>query len=265
MRHYNVWQLGIVLGFLGDAQAVAHFRKGTTSDSPVPRERIDQYYKPSVEYAQRQCADIELSAALHRCDLFLIALRDGILWSELGHQAQALLEAIEGELKYRRFAFVQTPKAKILDEFRKDWATVLETFPNAEEDVKHAVECYALEQNTACVFHLMRVAEHGLRAVGKRVGVKLTDKGKPQPIEFATWEKVIAAIKNKITAAHAMSKGVHRKQQLQFYSDAADQCAYIRDIWRNEVSHNRGSYNDGEAAGVMTRVRQFMELLAAQS
>ena len=264
MRHYNVWQLGIAIGFLSEAESIGQLRKSNSDDGPVPRERIEQYYRPSVEYARQQCVPIELSAALHRCDLFLISLRDGLLWSELGHHARALIEAIEGELKYRRFAFLQTQKAKLLDEFRKDWASVLEKFPNTAEDVEHAVECYALEQNTACVFHLMRVSELGLREIAKKVGVKLTDRGKPMPIEYATWDKVINGIKGRITAAHLKPKGAVRNRQLQFYADATDQCTYIRDVWRNEVSHTRKSFNDGEAVGVMTRVRQFMELLAKE-
>jgi hypothetical protein len=50
----------------------------------------------------------------------------------------------------------------------------------------------------------IRVAEFGLRNIARKVGVRLTDKHKPQPIEYATWDKVITAIKNKHTAAHAM-------------------------------------------------------------
>jgi hypothetical protein len=61
-----------------------------------------------------------------------------------------------------------------------------------------------------------------------------------------------------------MAKSPRRKQQLQFYSDAADQCTYIRDIWRNEVADTRGTYNDGESLGIMTRVRQFMQLPAKE-
>ena len=62
-----------------------------------------------------------------------------------------------------------------------------------------------------------------------------------------------------------MSKGRRKAAQLQFFSDAADQLTYIRDIWRNEVSHTGRRYNDSEAMAVMVRVRAFMELLATSS
>jgi hypothetical protein len=109
---------------------------------------------------------------------------------------------------------------------------------------------------------MMRVAEMGLRNIAKKVGVKLIDKGKPQPIEYATWDKVIQGVNAKIIAARALPHGPRKNKNLQFYSQAADQIIYIRDTWRTEVSHTRKSYNDGEAFGVITRVREFMELLA---
>jgi len=217
-----------------------------------------------LQYSRDVCTRAELTAALNRIDKFESALRYNFTWQELYNQSKVLVEAIESELPFRRFAIVETAKANVLDHVSQDWGAVWGKFPDTKEDSERAIECYALEQNTACVFHLMRVAEHGLRIVARRVGVKLTDKGKPQPIEFATWEKVISAIKNKISLAHGMAKGSRRKQQLQFHSDAADQCTYIRDIWRNEVAHTRGVYNDGEALGIITRVRQFMELLAKE-
>jgi hypothetical protein len=261
MRHYNVWQLGKVLAYWKEAECFCALNGNM--GLAVPSEMVEGSYKPMLKYTRQQCELLELGAALVRCDKFELYLRQpAVSWPEIRNQATVLTEAIEGELTYRRFAFVSTPKAKLLDEFRKDWATVLEKFPATEEDVQHSVECFALEQNTACVFHLMRVAELGLREVAKRVSVKLTDKGKPQPIEFATWDKVIQGINTKIIAARSMPHGPRKNKQLQFHSQAADQCTYIRDIWRNEVSHTRKSYNDGEASGVVTRVREFMELLA---
>ena len=138
----------------------------------------------------------------------------------------------------------------------------MDTFPEATADTESAIECYALEQPTAAVFHMMRMAEHGLRAIAKKVGVRLTDKGKPQPLEYATWDKVITAINNKIAAARLLPQGPKKNQKLRFYSDAAENCTYIRDLWRNETSHTRKRYNSAEAWGVINRVRDFMELLA---
>lgn len=265
MRIYNVWQLGIVIAYWKEAECAGKLYTETGHGAvSCPQEIVEKSYRPMAQYSRDVCTSAELTAAVNRLAKLEIAFRYNFTWQELRNQAQVLREAIESELPYRRFAILETAKANTLDRVSQDWSAVWGKFPETKEDTERAIECYALEQNTACVFHLMRVAEFGLRAIAKKVGVKLRDKGKPQPVEFATWEKVIAAIKNKITAAHGMAKGPRRKQQLQFHSDAADQCTYIRDVWRNEVAHTRGTYSDGEAQGVITRVRQFMEMLAKE-
>ena len=107
----------------------------------------------------------------------------------------------------------------------------------------------------------MRMAEHGLRTLAKRLHVKLTHKGLNQPIEFADWEKVITGIKNAIIVARTKPHSKRRADLIAFYSDAADHCLYLRDIWRNEISHTRRRYNDDEALTALNRVKDFIELL----
>lgn len=58
-------------------------------------------------------------------------------------------------------------------------------FPSALEDIKEVGNCYATDRNTACVFHCMRVVEYGLRALAKRLRVKLP---KNLHIDLAEWE-----------------------------------------------------------------------------
>ncbi len=262
MRYYNVWQLARAIEFLQETVIAGEFNSSNLGPIRVPDERMNHWYVPMLRYCQTQCEQLELAAALARFHHFNQEIRQGITWSELRNQAKVLLEAIHSELCYRRFAFVPTEKATMHDKFGSSWEGIWARFPEVKEDSQRAADCYALEQNTACVFQMMRVAEIGLRNIAKQVGVRLTDKGKPQPTEYATWDKVIQGINAKITAARALAHGPKKNMKLQFYSQAADQCVFIRDIWRNEISHTRKSYNDAEALGVITRIREFMELLS---
>jgi hypothetical protein len=124
-------------------------------------------------------------------------------------------------------------------------------------------KCFATSRGTACVFHCMRIAEYGLRILARRVGVKLIDKGKPQPIEYGTWDKVIQNIRIKITETRKKPLGARKEKALQFYSTAADACEYMKDIWRNEISHSRHRfYTRGETLGVIERVRMFVNSIA---
>src|SRR5260370_20575712 len=185
MRHYNVWQLGIIIAYWKEVELSGKLYTETgRGKEPPPPQVVEKSYRLMVQYSRDVCTRAELASALNRLEKLEIAMRHDVDWQELYNQAKVLLEAIESELPLRRFALVQTEKAKILDDVAKDWAQAWAAFPEAKEDTERAVDCYALEQNTACVFHLMRVAEFGLRAVAKKVGAKLVDKGKPQPIEI---------------------------------------------------------------------------------
>ncbi len=130
-------------------------------------------------------------------------------------------------------------------------------------DLTETSECLIAGRSTACIFHLMRAAEHGIRVLANKFAVELTDTGKLCPIEAATWDKIICAIKNSIDkSTRPLPKGSERTAQLALYSDAADHCTFMKDIWRNDLSHAGKPYLEPEALGAFNRVRDFMIFLA---
>lgn len=153
-------------------------------------------------------------------------------------------------------------KTKKLADISKEWQEIWTKFPSSKEDSERAVDCYVLGQDTACVFHSMRVVEMGLRELAKNLQVKLTHKGKKQPIEFADWGTIINVAKTKISQVNALGPGPKRQAKLDFYADATDHCLFMKDIWRNTVSHARKAYNDSESLRALTRAHDFMLLLA---
>ena len=133
-----------------------------------------------------------------------------------------------------------------------------EEFPLAAPDIQAAGNCMAAECHTAAVFHAMRVAEYGLRYLAGRLKVKLTYKGKPQPVEFADWNKVIEGIKNRLVVVGKSVHNAKRQRLLAQFSELADQCTYIKDLWRNEVSHARRQFLRDESEAILSRVLGFM-------
>ena len=112
----------------------------------------------------------------------------------------------------------------------------------------------------------MRVAEHRLRILAKkmRVSLDLRHKGHIIPIDHAEWQKVITAIKNKLDTIKALPSGPKRTAQLEKLSDAGDHCLFMKDIWRNAVSHARKPYSEPEAKAAMGRVKDFMTFVAKE-
>jgi hypothetical protein len=230
--------------------------------------------KGRMTYVWNQCESIGLnptdismvpycniSAELQRIE---VSLGRRIDVASIKREIKALRKNIELELDKRKFIFVSEENAKYFEQDKLFGNAVYEKFEKAREDIKDAGTCLAIGLPTACIFHLTRASEIALRHIAKKVGVTLKDKGKPQPLEYATWDKVITKIQSHITQAKLLPQGPRKARRLSFFSDAADQCSYIKELWRNEVSHTRKRYNENEALGAMQRIKNFMELLTGE-
>ena len=140
--------------------------------------------------------------------------------------------------------------------------SVYEMFPDARTDVIDTGLALGAQLYTASVFHAMRVAERGLKWLAKKLVVKLRDNKKDLPVTEAEWHKIIQGLQGKLKKLREAVKGERRRERLELYSRAADHCDYMREIWRNAVSHTQKSYNASEAENALNRVREFMQLLA---
>jgi hypothetical protein len=169
---------------------------------------------------------------------------------------------LKAALARKRFAFIPYPNDQYFEQDKLFGERVYEAFPQAREDVKSAGNAIAAELYTASVFHLMRVSEYGLRALARRLRVRLTDKHRPQRLEYADWNRIIDACKGQISASRKLSHGPKKQNALELYSEMADRCEYIKDIWRNEASHTRRAYACHDVLGALERVKGFMVLLA---
>jgi hypothetical protein len=142
---------------------------------------------------------------------------------------------------------------------------VNENFPSAVEDIKEAGNCYAHGNYTATVFHLMRVVEHGLRALARQLRVTFKSKtGASIPMELQQWEVIIGKIESKIDDISKRPKSKRKSEDLQFYSEAAKEFRYFKEAWRNHVSHSRVIYDKHDAAKVIEHVRDFMQHISTR-
>jgi hypothetical protein len=175
-------------------------------------------------------------------------------WSDIKAKAITLRDTIDNELK--EYLYYQYPKqkgAKLLS-WESDWAAAIVKFPIIKVDVFSATDCYALEHNTASVFHCMRVLERGLAVLANDVGIDF---------DIQQWNTIIEQIETEITKLRkTLPRGTDKNTRMQFLSEAAKEFFYFKDGWRNYVSHNRGRYDEHQAAGVLEHTRAFMNHLA---
>jgi hypothetical protein len=267
MKHFKVEGLLNCVQELQKWERIAGYwvEKGKGEDG-VP-ERFTEVAHDLYRDCQACCVELSLTQSVKRLKrhTFDLLFACGIpTWTKIANEFEVLRSAIVSEVEDRRFIHIEHARQSIYDEIRSangESARICAVFRRACKDYETSAFCLALDLNTASVFHSMRVAEYGLRALAKKVGVRLTDRGVIQPYEYAEWDKVLTGIKSEITNARALTKGPKRSAQLELLSDAAEHCVFMKDIWRNSVSHTREPYIFEEAHSAFLRVRGFMDFL----
>jgi hypothetical protein len=129
------------------------------------------------------------------------------------------------------------------------------------KEIEEGVDCYALEHNTASVFHMMRVAEIGMRALARERKVSFPR----HPLEWAGWQQILDETERRAkSATQGMSPGPKKDAMLAFYSGTIGQLHGFKDTYRNVVMHVRRNYDELEALRAINQVRDFMNGLSAK-
>jgi predicted RNA-binding protein with RPS1 domain len=181
------------------------------------------------------------------------AITGGVL-QEIYFLIRALREGVEAEAESRLFLYVPSNNEVYLRNRALFGDAVNDAFPGAASDIENAGTCYALEVYTACVFHLMRVVEHGLQALAETLSIGF---------EVECWGRVIDQIEAAIKAIDQEPKSHDKIEKQRFYSEAAAQFRYFKNTWRNHAMHAKQTYDEDEAKRIMANVRDFMVYLAA--
>ncbi|HEX3571852.1 MAG TPA: hypothetical protein VHU44_13610 [Acidobacteriaceae bacterium] len=229
---------------------------------------------PSYFYAVGKALEgLRITCANFNADASLLCQMDSVskkLMEGSGDQRPVVLHAelemivkgIQENLERCKFMFMPSETASYWENFSIFGKDFILVFPEgAIREMIEAGNCYAARRATACVFHCMRTAEYGLRMLAEIVGAEITDRGQPCPIEYGVWQKVIDAIRTKIKEARTLADGPEKQGALNFYAGMADHCEYMKDMWRNEVSHARRLYSPSEALAAIQRVKDFSEPL----
>jgi hypothetical protein len=238
-------------------------------NDPTPSKvgEIDHgFYQEVINKMRAECERFGLDSTLDQIGRIDITLSAGSIYgayTTFTNQTQQVWECLKTDLDKRVFMHMAPADAKYHQHERLFGEEVHTSFSEARPDIQAVGNCISVGLYTASVYHSMRVAEFGLRKLARKLRVKLTDKGKPLHVEYATWDKVITACKNEIDTIRQKSAGPQKEAKLSLYSDAADHCLFMKDIWRNNVSHTRKPYSKYAAMAVLGRVEDFMRFLAA--
>jgi len=228
--------------------------------TPTDLKRMEEV----IDKASSWCKLVELEAASKIIKHIEFTVKYVLSWwpeplncAELGTNIWTLRLVIEDELRERLFMYIPRNEAEWYEKEDSFGIKVSKAFPSAKDDIKEAATCYATGRYTACVFHSMRILEHGLRVLAKDVCVTIGRRG---------WGKIIGRIELAINPPPSPKPKVPQTkeeiEQQRFLSEAATEFRYFKDAWRDYVTHNLIDYKGPEALRIMDRVKDFMAHLS---
>ena len=264
MEKFALSSIVTVVSLLMELEGTLRFaRRNRKDDKPIESEDLKGFINQLdgalmvCKSANLDCLEIikEASSRFKKPNVTL-----GVMESEIKH----VHAGINRELAKWQFVPIQPDMVRFFNQDTLFGWEVFDKFENARGDIREAGNCIAVGLPTSAVFHLMRVAEYGLRKIAGSLRVTLTHRGKNQPVEFADWDKIITGCNNQIAKARLLASGAKRQAKLELFSDGAQHCLFMKDIWRNSTSHTRSPYSQSEAVSAFDRVRDFMVFLATK-
>jgi hypothetical protein len=190
----------------------------------------------SVVYAERLMTDCS-------------GLACGVLSTRLG----LLKERVDDDLQLISLLYISPEKKAYFDRtdlFGNQFKTA---FPMANQEVTEAGDCFALSRHTACVFHLMRAVEIGVKVISKTLGITA-------PLA-KDWGGMLSDIDAAIKAKNA-SPPPDWTTQKDFFQKAHGFLYAIKNPVRNATMHVDATYDEGGAENVFDAVKAFMRHLA---
>jgi hypothetical protein len=150
--------------------------------------------------------------------------------------------------------FLHLAKPETFEQAELFGKAIADSFPTSAPEIFDAGNCYALEQDTACVMHLMRALETPLSLMASEFGVSSAREN---------WQTIIEQIDSRVRNLRIEDTPDWRERQ-EFYSGACAQFMHFKNAWRNHAMHQRARYNSREAKRIMDHTKDFMEYLSTR-
>jgi hypothetical protein len=170
--------------------------------------------------------------------------------AQAARDLEELRSRIFDQLESRHFYFVPAAVLPYYTDRQLFGQPVEFVFPNAIDDIEDSGKCLALGQGTACVMHLMRVMEAGLKALAKELGIPYAP----------SWESYLTQIQNKIGLPRKR-KTAKWKRDEPFFRDLSGDLMTVKQAWRNPTMHIVRKYSAEEAEEIFRAVKRFMQHL----
>jgi len=176
---------------------------------------------------------------------------------EVGKAVGELKRRIEDELDATKLYLVERRKVAYYETAPLFGEKVANNLPSAAYDIEEAGKCFALSRNTACIMHLMRVVEVGLRAYGTSLGVMASITA-AQP----DWGTILRVANDEIRRLNGSGDPAWTPDKRTFFESTHANFHAIRVAWRNPTMHVEKQYDSERAEDIYNAVKGWMRHLA---
>jgi hypothetical protein len=246
-----------------DMMAIAKCRADTArQDIPLTDQQIE-HIKNNLARISFYCEVFEMRTAQYRINI-LNEIMGPIYYGEnLSREIGELLNAIQFDSQDEYFCHYDKSRVSYIRDAEEEWAEVFHAFPSAKGEIISGLDCYSLGHRDAAVFHMARVGEIGLIAIGREMGVKSV-RGGSVPIDYGTWGDVPKAIEPRVEEIRKQPNGPNKEAALKFYHSVLSDLRAIQNLYRDPTMHLRSEYDDGEAQSSIFRAKSLMHMLSTK-
>jgi hypothetical protein len=164
------------------------------------------------------------------------------------HHFEAAYVSLRTELGTVLLRAVPLDKRKYCD---AEWLTqtpLFTRFPEMVDEFQKAGRCFAYGENTACVFHLMRVTDSCLRKVSESLEIQYDSRN---------WHGIGETITRNMEQRYQLKTDEWKKSE-QFYAEILTDIQAIGRAHRNPVLHElEMKYDEREALIMLTVIEGF--------
>ncbi|MHB8589890.1 MAG: hypothetical protein ACYDA0_13740 [Candidatus Dormibacteraceae bacterium] len=176
-----------------------------------------------------------------------------------GDAIRKFADRLEGRMVdelHRTIVYALTPAEEARHEDKTPFGQeVVDKFPSSLADIDEANRCLVFSRYTACVFHLMRVVEIGVKALGARLAIDTTHK--------PGWETILKKAHGQMSLPNDKKDPDWIKDE-DFLSDAITMLTAVKTAWRNPTMHIEKTYTPEHAERIYDAVKGFMQQLATK-
>jgi hypothetical protein len=204
------------------------------------------------------CKHLDLPASAEMCNEIIRDLkrRKPLPIEKIEGQSRELARRMEAELAAHVFLYVDRQTGRFYANPFEKWDKTRAAYPGAMYDIEEGSKALALQLNTACVFHMIRVLECGLKSVAAALGITLNPHNR-------NWGGILGQIRDEMANRNKINDPQWNADKA-FFEQAYGSLHAVKDAWRNTTMHLEKVYDSDGAEHIYRMVRAFMEQLSAK-